>query len=122
MTTTLPAESIDIIVFIIGDVRYGADASQVLRIDRAGHQAKLSDALGMPQSGERALVFNDPDGELHLCVDRVEGVRPAPVQELRRVPLAAGRTRAVLGLWLERGETPLVLIDLLNSLDAPGGA
>ncbi|MBX5480403.1 MAG: Frizzy aggregation protein FrzB [Myxococcaceae bacterium] len=119
--TEAPA-SVDVLFFRIGEARYGADASQVLRIDRAGFQAKWVEALGMPREGGRALVFHDARGEeAQLCVDEVVGVRPVSVHQLRRVPPAAGQPRGVIGFWLDEGQAPVVLIDLPASLDAPKG-
>ncbi len=114
-------DTVDVIVFRVGERRFAADASQVRRIARAGHFSRLSDRLGMPSEGTRALVFSD-ETESELCIDAVEGVRAAPVRELRRLPLAAGRVDAVLGLWLEDGERPLVLVDLFQTLEPSGGS
>lgn len=111
---------VDILIFRIGQHRYGADASQVTRIGRAGHDARLSDELGLPEEGGRALVFDTDRGEAQLCVDQVVGVRSAPVHDLRRLPLAAGPSRNVLGLWLEDGERPIVLLDLSRTVDLSG--
>jgi chemotaxis signal transduction protein len=121
----MSAPTVELLVFRVGEVRYGADASQVTRITRAGHRSRLSDALGMPREGTRALVFAEPGssgGERELCIDAVDGILTAPVEQLRRLPPAAGRVDAVLGLWLEEGERPLVLVDLLRTLDLPGGS
>lgn len=113
--------TVDVLVFAIGRTEYAADASQVLRIDRATFKSKLADSLGMPTEGQRALVFNTDAGEAELCVDAVVGVRSVHPDELRRLPPAAGRSRGVLGFWLAGGERPVVLLDLPNTLDAPGG-
>lgn len=114
--------NVDVLVFRIGPAHYGADASQVLRIDRASFQTKLVEALGMPEEGNRALVFHDPKhAEAQICVDAVIGVRTVSVHQLRRVPAAAGQPKGVLGFWLDEGHAPVVLIDLPTSLDAPGG-
>ncbi|HZA14945.1 MAG TPA: Frizzy aggregation protein FrzB [Myxococcaceae bacterium] len=112
---------VDVLFFRIGSARFGADASQVVRIERAGFHAELVDALGMPDEGNRALVFVTPSGERQMCVDAVEGIRTVGVDDLRRVPAAAAAPRGVLGLWLEGGQHPVVLIDLPTTVDAPGG-
>jgi chemotaxis signal transduction protein len=121
MTESAAATRVDVLLFRIGPSRYGADASQVLRIVRAGFLARLVDALGMPDEGTRAVVFETPSGEQQVCVDAVEGVRTLAVQDLRRVPLAAAAPAGILGLWLEDGRHPVVLIDLPTTIDAPGG-
>lgn len=118
------SQTVELLVFRVGDARFAADASQVLRVARASHLSRVSDALGMPAEGTRALVIASGDGEggeQALCIDSVEGFRSARVDHLRRLPLAAGRVDAVLGLWLEEGERPLVLVDLSRTLDLPGG-
>jgi chemotaxis signal transduction protein len=112
---------VDVLFFRVGPSRFGADASQIVRIERAGFQAKLVDTLGMPDEGTRALVFQTPSGEQQVCVDAVEGVRTIEIDDLRRVPRAAGAPPGVLGIWLENGRRPVVLLDLPSTLDAPGG-
>jgi chemotaxis signal transduction protein len=114
------APQVDLLLFRIGASRFGADASQVIRIERAGFRARLVDALGMPDEGTRALVFQAPSGEDQLCVDAVEGVRLVQVDDLRRVPPAACAAPGVLGLWLEDGRHPVVLLDLPTVVGVPG--
>ncbi len=114
------SETVDLLVFRVGAQRYAAEASQVRRIAKAGAYSRLSDALGMPDEGTRSLVFEAaPDAEQELCIDAVEGLRAARVDALRRLPLAAGQVEAVLGLWLEDGERPVVLVDLSRTLSHP---
>lgn len=116
------AVKVDVLIFRVGRTRYGADASQIVRVDRATHQSKLIDALGTPETGTRALVFNLPKGdEAQICIDGVVGVRTLTVNDLRRVPPAAGQPGGVLGFWLDGDDSPVVLIDLPSSLDLPGG-
>ena len=121
MTETAARGRVDVLFFRIGLVRYGADASQIVRIERAGFHAQLVDALGMPDEGNRALVFATESGERQVCVDVVEGIRTLEVEDLRRVPPAAAAPPGVLGVWLEAGQRPVVLIDLPTTVDAPGG-
>jgi chemotaxis signal transduction protein len=121
MTENAAPGRVDVLFFRIGLARYGADASQVVRIERAGFQAELVEALGMPHEGNRALVFATAAGERQMCVDVVEGIRSLGVEDLRRVPPAAAAPPGVLGVWLEDGRHPVVLIDLPTTVDAPGG-
>jgi chemotaxis signal transduction protein len=121
VTETAASPQVDVLLFRIGASRFGADASQVIRIDRAGFHARLVDALGMPDEGTRALVFHTSSGEEQVCVDAVEGVRVVRIADLRRVPPAAGTPPGVLGLWLENGRHPVVLLDLPAVVGVPGG-
>ncbi len=119
------AQSVQILVFRVGDVRFGADATQIARISRSGHRSRLSDTLGMPREGARALVFRDgaaEEGESEVCIDQVDGVLPAPLSQLRRIPPAAGRLNGILGLWLDDEPQPVILVDLPRTLDLPGGS
>jgi hypothetical protein len=113
---------VEIVVFRVGDNVFGADASQVIRIARSGARSRLSDTLGMPHEGNRALVFRSPDAkeELEVCIDEVAGIRSIPVPDLRRVPPAAGSPEGVLGFWLD-GAKPVVLVELPYCLELPGG-
>ncbi|MGA9526033.1 MAG: chemotaxis protein CheW [Myxococcaceae bacterium] len=112
---------VELLVFHVAGRTFAADASLVRRIARAGHASRLSDALGMPGKGDRALVVLDESGqELEICIDEVVGIQSVPVAQLRRVPSAAGSPRGVLGFWLD-GARPVVLVDLTQCLDLPGG-
>lgn len=119
MTPGAPSQ-VDILFFLVGQTRYGVDATQVRRIDRARGEISRRHVLGAPNEGNRALVFEGPDGEASLPIDAVEGVRPVRVSDLRRVPAAAGRIRCVVGFWLDEADRPTVLIDLPQTLDGPG--
>ena len=55
-TAIAPDERVELLVFRVAGATYAADASEVVRIARAGAYARLSDALGMPEGGSRALV------------------------------------------------------------------
>lgn len=117
-----PQGQVDVLLFRVGQTRYGADASQVVRIDRATVSTKLAHALDAPQTGTRVLVFVTAEGETSFYVDEVEGVRRVDSSDLRRVPPAAGQTTGVVGLWLETPEKAIVLVDLPTILEAaPGG-
>lgn len=116
-----PVAQVDVLLFKVGKTRYGADASQVIRIDRASYSARLAHALDAPLTGTRSLVFHTPTGESSFYVDEVEGLRRVDLTDLRRVPLAAGQAPGVIGLWLETPEKAIVLVDLPTILEAPGG-
>jgi chemotaxis signal transduction protein len=105
-------DQVDIVVFEIGGHRYGADMTQVRRIDRADVDASVGAPLGRPTEGRRSLVFS-PDGEreLHLAIDVILGVHTVSRDDLRRLPVAVGPTPFVIGAWLDRNEAVL-LVDL----------
>lgn len=115
-----PHGYVDVLLFRLGATRYGADASQVLRIDRANVGTRLAHALDAPNIGTRALIFRTGADESSLFVDEVEGVRRVAIDTLRRVPRAAGQPPGVIGLWLESPEKAIVLVDLPTILEAPG--
>ncbi len=113
------AEEVDVLFFEIGPELYGADASQVLRIDRALPEDLVLPELGQPSRGGRAIVFDTPEGEGHLKVDVVRGVRPIPLVSLRRLPpVASGATFAV-GVCLDETR-PVLLIDLVETAKTQG--
>lgn len=116
-----PLGEVDILFFQIGDAEYGTDASQVLRIDRALPEDHTVPALGLPHKGLRALVFGTPEGEGHLKVDGVNGVRSVALGVLRRMPSAAAAASYAVGVCLE-GEAgrPVLLIDLAETLKTQG--
>lgn len=113
-----PAQ-IDLVIFEVAGVRFGADLGQVRRIDVddpietvAGHP------LGPPTKGSRALVFDTGHGhERRLAVDHVLGVSRVPVSSLRRMPPAVNAAKYSIGAWLD-GEAPVLLIDLLAMVPA----
>jgi hypothetical protein len=103
-----PSPTIEIILFDIKGVSYAADATQVVRIDRAGKE-------------ERALMVRSADGACHpIRVDAVNGLRNVPVGSLRRLPIPLEAKDVAVGVWLN-GETPVILLDLLQLLTVPGG-
>jgi chemotaxis signal transduction protein len=108
-------EEVNLLFFDIGGRLYGADASQVLRVDRPEAHAFERPELGKLASGERALVFRSGEGEGQLRVDGVRGVRRVTVDHLRRIPPAAHASQYALGFLLE-GETPILLLNLSESL------
>ncbi|NTX02232.1 Frizzy aggregation protein FrzB [Myxococcus sp. CA051A] len=107
-------EEVDILFFEIGSGTFGTDASQVLRIDRSLPEDITLPELGRLSRGHRALVFDTPEGEGHLKVDTVRGVRPIPVTQLRRMPPTAGAASYAVGVCLEEARTVL-LIDLVET-------
>lgn len=114
-----PADRVDVLFFEVGRETYGTDASQVLRIDRAMDDDLALEALGPLERGTRALVFETSEGERHLKVDGVTGVRPVPAGELRRLPQVVGAPSFTIGLCLE-GQRPVLLIDLAETVKAQG--
>ncbi len=113
------ASEVDVLFFEVGDTVYGTDASQVLRIDRS-HPDDLAVAeLGELKRGNRALVFDTPEGEGHLKVDAIRGVRPVPILDLRRLPPAVAAASYAVGVFLDE-ERPVMLIDLVETLNSQG--
>jgi hypothetical protein len=112
-------DEVDILFFEIGDQLYGTDASQVLRIDRALPGDLVLPELGAPKRGNRALVFDTPEGEGHLKVDVVRGVRPMPLVALRRMPLVVAAAPYAIGLCLD-DTRPVLLIDLVETAKTEG--
>lgn len=110
---------VDVLFFEVGDVLYGTDAQQVLRIDRSHPDDIELPGLGPLKRGGRALVFDTPEGEGHLKVDAIRGVRPVPILDLRRLPIVAGAAPYTVGVFLDQ-ERPVMLIDLVETLNAQG--
>jgi hypothetical protein len=103
----------EVLLFEIGGVRYGADLTQVRRIDRPRGPPTVGTILGTPAVPIRALVFDVPGaGERRLDVDAVLGVRSVSAGELRRLPQTAGAPPMALGALIE-GEEATLLVDLL---------
>jgi chemotaxis signal transduction protein len=115
-------EEVDILFFDIGNSVYGTDASQVLRIDRSLPDDLLLPELGLPHRGHRAIVFDTPEGEGHLKVDGVRGVRSIPVSSLRRMPPTAGAAPYAVGVFLEAEsqDRAVLLIDLAETAKSQG--
>ena len=117
------AEQVDLLFFEVGPSLYGADASQVLRIDRAQQDDFTLPDLGALREGTRALVFQLPEGEGHLRVDTVRGVRPVALNSLRRMPLPAAAPPYAVGLCLDQDlaeAQPVLLIDLAETVKYEG--
>jgi chemotaxis signal transduction protein len=108
-------EEVDVLFFEVGDIVYGTDASQVSRIDRAFAEDFTLPELGPLKRGHRAIVFDTPEGEGHLKVDAIRGVRPVPIQHLRRLPSVAGAASYAVGVFLDDARL-VMLIDLLETL------
>jgi chemotaxis signal transduction protein len=112
-------EAVDIVVFDIAGTRYGADLSQVRRIDHDEFAPDIGPVLGQPRAGLRTLVFQAEGGEeKRLSVDEVVGVERVPVGQLRRLPRAAAAPGYSIGAWLD-GDKAVVLVDL-HALDSHG--
>ena len=110
---------VDILFFEVGDTVYGTDASLVLRIDRSHPEDLELPDLGPLKRGGRALVFDTPEGEGHLKVDAIRGVRSIPIMDLRRLPPVAGAAPYAVGVVLDQ-ERPVMLIDLVETLNDQG--
>jgi chemotaxis signal transduction protein len=115
----LAEELVDVLFFEVGDQVYGADAGQVLRIDRALPGDPAVPELGELRRGTRVLVFHTTQGEAHLRVDAVQGVRPVPVTELRRLPPAVNAAAFTIGACLDQARLVL-LIDLVETAKTQG--
>jgi hypothetical protein len=111
---------VDVLFFEVGDIVYGTDASQVLRIDRSHPDDLEVEGLGPLKRGNRALVFDTPEGEGHLKVDTIRGVRPVPIVSLRRLPPVAFAASYTVGVFLDAEDRPVMLIDLVETLNAQG--
>lgn len=118
--TSPEAEEVDILFFDIGASVFGTDASQVLRIDRSLPDDIMLPELGQPHRGHRAIVFDTPEGEGHLKVDGVRGVRSIPVTSLRRMPPTAGAAPYAVGVCLEDQDRTVLLIDLAETAKTQG--
>ncbi|MCE9670351.1 Frizzy aggregation protein FrzB [Myxococcus stipitatus] len=115
----LEEQDVDILFFEIGGGVFGTDASQVLRIDRSLPEDITLPELGRLHRGNRALVFDTPEGEGHLKVDAVRGVRSIPVTQLRRMPPTTGAAPYAVGVCLDEAHTVL-LIDLVETARTQG--
>ena len=105
-------EAVDVVLFEIAGVRYGADLAQVRRVDVDEPTESVGFPLGRPHEGRRALVFHPEDSpECRLAIDAVLGVRKIPVSELRRLPPAVAAPPMSLGAWLD-GTEAVLLVDL----------
>jgi hypothetical protein len=113
------ATEVDVLFFEVGDILYGTDASVVLRIDRSHPDDLALPELGELKRGNRALVFETPEGEGHLKVDAIRGVRPVPIMDLRRLPPAVAAAPYAVGVFLDQ-EHPVMLIDLVETLNSQG--
>jgi hypothetical protein len=110
---------VDVLFFEVGEALYGTDASTVLRIERALPDDLTIAELGSLKRGNRALVFETSEGEGHLKVDAIRGVRPVPIVALRRLPPAASAASYTVGVFLDE-ERPVLLIDLVETLNSQG--
>ena len=113
-------ELIDVLFFEGGDTLSGADASQVVRIDRPLPEDPVLPELGPLRRGNRVLVFDTPEGEGHLRVDGIRGVRPVSLQSLRRLPPVVAAAPYAIGVYLDEAR-PILLIDLLGTTTSSEG-
>ena len=109
----MSGRTVDILVFEVGNARFGADASQVLRVDSPLEAESVGAPLGKVKRGKRALVFHDASGEQRrLQIDLVHGIKTVSIELLRRLPEPARAGRANIGAWLD-GDRAVVLVDLV---------
>ena len=106
---------VSLLLFRVGERRYGTDAAQVRRVERAGDGAGRLSALGSLEEGGRALVFEADGKERKVAVDAVLGLKNASVASLRRMPASAGARPYAVGLWIEEG-APVLLLDLVKAI------
>jgi len=104
---------VELVLFEVGDARFAADLTQVVRIDRKEPTDHIGYPLGAPTEGGRTLVFRTPSGEEHrLAIDTLLGVKTVRIDELRRLPSAAQVSSNIpIGAWLD-GERTVLLVDL----------
>jgi len=103
---------LDLVVFEVGGLRFGADAARVVRV--APRDPKASSRLG-PGSSRRALVVDaGGDGERQVPIDRLVGFIRAGPDRLRRLPeFVRGLAEpALLGFRLEERDEIVLLVDL----------
>lgn len=106
--------TVDILLFEVGGLRFGADASQVVRIDRPVEEPSVGAPLGVPYVGNRALIFRAGGGELkRLDIDKVSGLKTVPIESLRRLPPPARVGQIPIGMWLD-GDDAVLLVDLAS--------
>ncbi|MBI3184275.1 MAG: Frizzy aggregation protein FrzB [Myxococcales bacterium] len=110
-------EEIDLLLFEVGGELYGAEASQVQRIERVRGSPRPN-SLGRAADGARSLAVGASEGGDRVDVDLVLGIVTVSAGALRRVPLAARPRPYAIGLWLDR-ERPVVLIDLPEVITNP---
>lgn len=105
--------AVELVIFEVGDSRFAADLTQVVRIDRKESDSTVGHPLGRPREGGRTLVFLSKEGEEHrLSIDTLLGVKTVRVAELRRLPGAAQVSSNIpIGAWLD-GERTVLLVDL----------
>jgi hypothetical protein len=112
-------EVIDLVIFVVAGIRYGADLGQVRRIDLDEPTESVGAPLGKPDVGNRALVFEVGQGhERRLAVDEVMAVARVPLTSLRRMPPAVNASKFSIGAWLD-GEATVLLVDLHAMVPLP---
>lgn len=105
-------EAVDVVLFEIAGVRYGADLAQVRRVDLDDPTESIGFPLGRPAEGRRALVFvAEHLTECRLAVDAVLGVQKIPLAQLRRLPKAVAAPPLSIGAWVD-GKDTVLLVDL----------
>ena len=105
-------ECINLVIFDLGGVRYGADLSDVIKLDFYDPSCSVGAPLGSPRLGDRCLMIDAQDGKRWcLAVDTLHGVRSVPVAQLRRLPAIAHGGEMSIGTWLD-GDEAVLLVDL----------
>lgn len=109
-------ETVDLVLFEIAGIRYATELSAVRRIGLVEADSSVGYPLGKPSIGKRALVFHPAaashDVEAQLFIDAILGVHTVPVDDLRRIPLAASISPITVGAWVVDGNQTVLIIDL----------
>lgn len=112
MSDAVGAETVELMLFEVAGVRYGAELAQVRSVTTPDPTLECARPLGQPLGTRRAIAFSPEPGVLrHLAVDRVLGVKTVPLRSLRRLPAAAAAPPPTIGAWLD-GDRAVLLVDL----------
>ncbi len=124
----MSTETIDLVLFEIAGARFAADLGQIHRIGTVEAHRSVGYPLGKPTTGKRALVFtathaaNGNQVEAQLCIDAVLGVHTVPLDDLRRLPLAAAASHLTVGAWVVDGSQTILIVDLHATVTSPRGS
>jgi hypothetical protein len=104
---------LNLVIFELGGTRFGADLTQVIRLDFYDVDCSVGTPLGAPSSGAKCLMIDAQDGrDWCLAIDALLGVRSVPLEELRRLPALAHGGAISIGAWLD-GKEAVLLVDLV---------
>ena len=121
-------ETIDLVLYEIAGIQYASDLSQVHRIGTVEEHQSVGFPLGKPAIGKRALVFTVTDSksgnqaEAQLSIDAVLGVHTVPLDDLRRLPLAATTSHLTVGAWVVDGTKTILIVDLHATVTSSRGS